>query len=173
VGCFRAPCERHCAALRRTIAFARRNERVHHERFLLTLFCGAVLMTLAAPAMSHDCRVRDAYHRGAYEGDCDERTEMAQGKGEAKGADSYVGNFAKGRPDGKGVYTWESGARLDASFKEGKAYGPGVYVSAKAQTATVQTIMLSLSSFTCLPSSGQIFIFSWILVIGLQRCQYF
>jgi MORN repeat len=98
---------------------------------LSTLFCGAVLMTLAAPAMSHDCRVRDAYLRGAYEGDCDDRTEMAQGKGEAKGADTYVGEFVKGRPDGKGVYTWENGARLDGSFKQGKAHGPGVYVSAK------------------------------------------
>jgi hypothetical protein len=96
-----------------------------------TLFFGAVLMTLATPAMSHDCRVRDAYLRGAYEGDCDERTEMAQGKGEAKGADKYVGDFVKGRPAGKGVYTWESGARLDGNFKEGKAHGPGVYVSAK------------------------------------------
>ena len=96
-----------------------------------TIFCGAVLLTLAPPAMSHDCRVRDAYLRGAYEGDCDERTEMAQGKGEAKGADTYVGDFVKGKPDGKGVYTWEKGGRLDGSFKEGKAHGPGVYVSAK------------------------------------------
>ena len=95
------------------------------------LFCGAVLLTLAPPAMSHDCRVRDAYLRGAYEGDCDERTEMAHGKGEAKGADTYVGEFVKGRPAGKGVYTWENGARLDGYFKIGKAHGPGVYVSAK------------------------------------------
>lgn len=101
------------------------------KRLPFALVCGAVLMVLAPPVMSHDCRVRDAYLRGAYEGDCDERTEMAQGKGEAKGADTYVGAFAKGRPDGKGVYTWESGARLDGSFKAGKAHGPGVYVSAK------------------------------------------
>jgi hypothetical protein len=29
------------------------------------------------------------------------------------------------------VYTWENGARLDGSFKVGKAHGPGVYISAK------------------------------------------
>src|SRR5215510_7729874 len=97
----------------------------------LILFCGAVLITLRTPAMSHDCRVREAYLRGAYKGDCDNRTEMAQGKGVAKGADTYVGDFVKGRPEGKGVYTWENGARLDGSFKQGKADGPGVYVSAK------------------------------------------
>src|SRR5262249_10178284 len=97
----------------------------------LILFCGAVLLTLATPGFSHDCRVRDAYLRGAYEGDCDDRTEMAQGKGEAKGADTYVGDFVKGRAEGKGVYTGENGARLDGRFKQGKADGPGVYVSAK------------------------------------------
>jgi hypothetical protein len=49
----------------------------------------------------------------------------------AKGADTYAGTFVKGRPDGKGVYTWENGARLDGTFKAGKAQGPGVYVSSK------------------------------------------
>ena len=103
------------------------------NRLPFALVCGAVLMALALPAMSHDCRVRDAYLRGAYEGDCDERTELAQGKGEAKGADYYVGAFAKGKPDGKGVYTWESGARLDGTFKAGKAHGPGIYLSTKGE----------------------------------------
>src|SRR5262245_18798426 len=56
----------------------------------LTLFCGAILITLPAPASSHDSRVSDANLRGAYEGACDDRTEMARGKGESKGADAYV-----------------------------------------------------------------------------------
>ena len=56
---------------------------------------------------------------------------MAQGKGEAKGADTYVGDFVKGRPDDKVVYTWDNGARLDGSFKQGKAHCPGVYLSSK------------------------------------------
>ena len=46
---------------------------------------------------------------------------MAQGRGEAKGADRYVGTFVKGRPEGKGTYIWESGARLEGTFKGGKA----------------------------------------------------
>lgn len=88
---------------------------------------------VAAPALSHDCRVRDVagYLRGFYEGDCDEKSETANGHGEAKGADTYVGTFVNGWPEGKGVYTWENGAHLEGTFKRGKADGPGVYVSAK------------------------------------------
>jgi hypothetical protein len=89
-------------------------------------------LAIATPALSHDCRVvGNRYLRGHYDGDCDEKTELAHGQGEAKGADTYVGSFAKGRPDGKGTYTWENGARLEGSFKNGKAQGAGVYFSAK------------------------------------------
>jgi hypothetical protein len=67
--------------------------------------------------MSHDCRVRDGYLVGAYEGGCNEHTELAEGKGSAKGANAYEGDFVKGKPDG--------------TFKDGKANGTGKYVSAK------------------------------------------
>jgi len=73
----------------------------------------------------------NGYLRGSYEGDCEEKNEVANGQGVAKGADTYVGTFVKGRPDGKGTYTWENGAKLDGSFKDGKAQGAGVYTSAK------------------------------------------
>jgi hypothetical protein len=88
-------------------------------------------LTTAWPAAAHDCRVVDnRYLRGHYDGDCDEIREVAHGHGEATGADRYVGDFVKGRPEGAGVYTWENGARLDGTFKAGKADGPGTYVSA-------------------------------------------
>jgi hypothetical protein len=54
--------------------------------------------------------------RGDYQGECDESTELAQGQGEATGADRYVGHFVKGKPDGKGTYTWANGARIEVSF---------------------------------------------------------
>jgi hypothetical protein len=36
----------------------------------------------------------------------------------------------QGKPEGKGVYTWENGARLTGSFKDGKAHGAGTFISA-------------------------------------------
>ena len=99
-------------------------------RAMQLIYLAALLVT-ARPAMAH-CEVEgNAYIDGDYQGDCDQETELAQGKGEATGADRYVGYFVQGKPDGKGVYTWEDGSRLDGTFKDGKAQGAGVYVSAK------------------------------------------
>ena len=84
---------------------------------------------VATPALAHDCRVRNGFLAGHYHGDCEEKSELAHGQGEATGADRYVGGFVKGRLDGKGTYTWENGARLEGTFRRGKASGPGVYVS--------------------------------------------
>lgn len=89
------------------------------------------MLMFAGTALAHDCQVRNGYLRGSYEGGCNEKSEMAQGRGEAIGADRYVGDFEKGRLDGAGVYTWENGARLEGTFKADKAEGPGFYVSAK------------------------------------------
>ena len=101
------------------------------KRRSLHLISFAVSLAVAPPALGHDCRVLgNGYLRGSYEGDCYEKDELADGQGVAKGADTYVGTFVKGRPDGKGTYTWENGARLEGTFKGGKAQGPGVYVSA-------------------------------------------
>ena len=99
----------------------------------LQLVCLAVSLAIAAPALPHGvCRVLgNPQLRGSYEGDCEEKNETAHGQGEAKGTDAYVGSFVKGRPDGKGTYTWENGAKLEGSFKDGKAQGAGVYISAK------------------------------------------
>ncbi len=91
----------------------------------------AALLVAAMPAMAH-CEVEgNVYIDGDYQGECDEATELAQGHGEATGADRYVGYFVQGKPDGKGVYTWADGTRLEGSFKAGVANGSGIYMSAK------------------------------------------
>jgi hypothetical protein len=115
-------------------------------------------LAVAAPALSHDCRVLgNGYLRGSYEGDCEEKSELAHGQGEARGADTYVGSFVKGRPDGKGTYAWENGARLEGSFKDGKAHGPGVYVSAKGVRYEGQFVngkLAGLKAPDCPPTPG-------------------
>jgi hypothetical protein len=93
--------------------------------------CLLGMLLIASGALAHDCRVKSGYLIGHYEGGCNEKNETANGHGEAKGADSFVGDFINGRLDGRGVYIWENGARLDGTFKADKANGPGVYVSAK------------------------------------------
>ena len=75
--------------------------------------------------MSHDCRVRDGYLRGAYEGDCDERTELAKGKGEAKGADTMsatlprVGPTAKESIFGRAAPAWRVTSRRAKPMVQG------------------------------------------------------
>lgn len=105
----------------------------HPIRLSLARAAAASVFAIAAvTAYAHDCRVLgNGYLRGYYEGDCEEKNEIAHGQGEAKGADSYVGAFIKGRPEGKGIYTWENGAKLEGTFKAGKAQGTGTYTSAK------------------------------------------
>jgi hypothetical protein len=101
---------------------------------ILRLAVFAVFVMLADAAMAHGCEDRlPRYLRGYYEGDCDPSNDMPQGHGEAKGADSYVGNWDKGQPSGKGVYTWENGARYEGEFKNGKVDGTGLYISSKGK----------------------------------------
>jgi len=97
----------------------------------IRLFAALATFALVPVVYGHGCDPVDRYLIGHYHGECDDATELPQGKGEAKGADTYIGEFMQGMPDGKGVYTWENGARLTGSFKEGKAHGAGTFVSAQ------------------------------------------
>jgi hypothetical protein len=117
------------------------------------------LLAVAPAATACGCEALDKYLIGIYHGDCDEQTERAQGQGEAKGADRYIGQFVQGRPDGKGVYVWENGARLEGTFKEGRAEGVGLYVSAgggRYQGPFVAGIARGLKAADCPSTPGPV-----------------
>ena len=92
------------------------------------MFLG-VLMGFTVSAMPHNCDAPGRYLRGYYQGDCDEDTELPHGRGEARGADKYEGEWVHGKPSGKGIYIWENGARHEGEFKNGKVNGRGVYTT--------------------------------------------
>jgi len=99
-------------------------------RSFRVLVAAAVLAAAPALSRAHGCDPEDKYLIGHYHGDCDNESELPQGQGEARGADTYVGAWRKGKPHGTGVYRWENGARLEGTFRDGKAEGAGFFVSA-------------------------------------------
>jgi hypothetical protein len=58
---------------------------------------------------------------GPYAGDC--VAGMANGRGRAKGVDSYEGDWRDGLPSGNGTYTFADGRRFEGEFAAGKANG--------------------------------------------------
>lgn len=72
---------------------------------------------------------------GKYEGE--QKKGLANGKGTARGKDTYRGEFKKGLPDGEGIYTDSLGNVFKGFFRLGKKNGQGVFtptVSSKEQT---------------------------------------
>lgn len=70
-----------------------------------------------------ECKVIMKSITGYYEGDC--KKGKADGFGKAIGIDSYKGEFSKGLPDGKGIYTWSNGDVFEGNFKKGLKEGDG------------------------------------------------
>src|SRR5713101_2053634 len=109
----------------------------------------AALLALAGPAMSHGCEDHlPLYLQGSYEDDYDESAELAHGHGEARGADHYVDEWVQGKPSGKGIYTWENGARYEGEFKNGKVDGKGLYTSPKFRPGAISSPSRTNLSFT-------------------------
>ena len=61
----------------------------------------------------------------SYEGKC--KKGLANGYGEAKGIDTYLGEFKKGLPQGKGTYTWQNGDFYIGEWHKGKRDGEGEF----------------------------------------------
>ena len=64
--------------------------------------------------------------KGEYHGKT--RKGLANGKGEAKGIDSYKGEFKKGLPHGVGRYVWSTGEIYVGEWYKGKQSGEGTYI---------------------------------------------
>ena len=78
------------------------------------------------PATFAACNVVDPSLQGSYEGGCSKEGK-ADGYGIASGTDRYEGDFALGRPHGKGSYIWADGERYDGEFLNGRMTGKGSY----------------------------------------------
>ncbi len=72
---------------------------------------------------AQDCKVLSKTINEWYNGDC--KKGKADGKGIAKGVDTYEGEFKKGYPDGFGTYTYQDGSIFTGKFKKGKKEGEG------------------------------------------------
>jgi hypothetical protein len=69
------------------------------------------------------CMVLKPEIAGKYMGKC--KDGLAHGKGKAVGQDTYVGQFTKGLPQGKGTYTWSNGDTYVGDWKLGLRDGEG------------------------------------------------
>lgn len=88
-------------------------------RTLITLCLTAIGFTLYA----QPCEVRLPDLQGTYEGGC--KDGKADGFGSAKGKHRYDGLFKKGKPEGRGTYTWEDGHYYVGEWKDGMKDGEG------------------------------------------------
>ena len=84
-----------------------------------------VIGALAYAQKSDSCRVLLKEIQGTYRGDC--KDGLANGKGAAKGTDSYVGHFKNGLPEGKGRYTYQNGNTFDGYWSNGLKNGKGEF----------------------------------------------
>ncbi len=88
---------------------------------------------------AQECKVLKPEIANSYQGEC--KNGLAQGKGIAKGRDSYSGEFKKGYPDGTGTYVWANGYTYKGEWKKGKREGKGEYIqhTAKGDVTLVGT----------------------------------
>lgn len=78
---------------------------------------------LLAQSTEPPCKVDLPSLTGTYTGEC--KNGFAQGKGEAKGIDRYVGLFKSGLPNGKGIMYYGDTAYHSGNFQDGIKEGKG------------------------------------------------
>ena len=72
-----------------------------------------------------NCKVLMQSISQEYKGKC--LNGLANGKGEAKGEDGFVGYFKDGLPNGKGKYVFQNGSIFEGNWNMGKKEGEGKY----------------------------------------------
>jgi len=90
--------------------------------FLIIVF----ILGSNAYAQQSDCKVTLPGISGSYSGDC--KNGLAHGKGIAQGIDHYEGQFIRGMPSGRGIYTWVNGTYYDGEWNNGLKEGKGKMV---------------------------------------------
>jgi hypothetical protein len=94
------------------------------KTFIISIIFGAMFIAPSLRAQN-ECQVLVEQLKGSYEGGC--KNGLAQGKGEAKGIDTYSGYFKKGYPNGDGRYAWSTGEIYEGEWKMGAREGLGKY----------------------------------------------
>jgi len=92
-------------------------------RNLLIIFLSLILTSTIQA--QDECKVLMEDLQGTYVGKC--RNGLAHGNGKASGKDFYSGKFKYGYPEGRGTYTYASGAKFTGEFMQGKRHGKGIY----------------------------------------------
>lgn len=91
------------------------------------ILLGVILFSgIQVYAQQSDCKVTLPNLSGTYTGGC--KKGLAQGKGIAQGVDRYEGQFNKGVPNGKGVYSWANGPIYEGQWVNGAKDGKGKMV---------------------------------------------
>ncbi len=105
------------------------------KRVLLLLSLLLFALFNAVAQQPPTCKVLLKEISATYSGECHD--SLANGKGSAKGVDSYTGTFKNGLPDGKGTYTYKNGDVYSGEWSNGLKNGKGKFkysVNGKATT---------------------------------------
>jgi len=92
----------------------------------ILLLAALVVSGQVVHAQQGDCKVLVPDIADSYAGGC--KNGLAQGRGIAQGTDHYEGQFFKGKPFGKGIYTWKDGTHYEGQWKDGMRDGKGKMV---------------------------------------------
>ncbi len=90
----------------------------------MKLYFFIIAAFLATTINAQNCKVDLPEINESYEGEC--KSGKADGIGIAKGkVDKYEGQFTKGKPNGRGTYTWADGHYYVGEWKNGIKEGQG------------------------------------------------